>query len=189
MKAFDYLSSLILLFTAITLGELTMGLGYSLNAGTRATFYLPHTLITVGTFFLSVDYALRIYSFRKVRQWQFWSLIIVLIPGMVWLLGTTLLFPDIDPPAAYDFYEVFQSNKALMYFLVSVYIVTVNIAFALVYRVDYSSKLIYYGLILMLFCTGIFVNNEWLDYAIAITSILANLANSLWKGMKIKNEV
>jgi hypothetical protein len=188
MKAFDYLSSLILLFTAITLGELTMGLAYALNSGTRASFFLPHTFLVIATFSGSVDYALRVYTFRKVSEWQFWSLLMVLIPGLAYLLGTKMLFPDIDPPTRYDFEEVFLSNKSLIYLMICIYIVTVNAAFAVVYGIKYKMKVLAYGILLVAFISGIIFDNLILDYFITSLALFGNLVNSFWLKIKIKNE-
>ncbi|MFY0606795.1 MAG: hypothetical protein JXR10_08770 [Cyclobacteriaceae bacterium] len=188
MKAFDYLSSLLLLFTAITLGELTMGLAYALNAGTKATFYHPHTLFVTATFLGSVDYAMRVYSFRKVAQWQYWSLVLVLVPGLVWLLGTKLLFPDIDPPISYDFEVIFNSNKSLIYAMLSLHLITVNLAFAVIYQIKYIARLTMHAIFLVLLIIGIIIDQIWLDYTLAVLAICSIVLNSFWNKTKIKNE-
>ena len=187
MRPFDYLSSILLLFTAITLGELTMGLAYALNGETYATFYLPHTMFLGATFFGSIDYATRIYSLRKVGEWKFISLALILIPGMLWLLGTKLLLPDIDPPTHYDFYEVLQNNKSRMYLIVIFYIISVQSAFHIVYGTIHKSTVFIYIAFIIFSIYCLISLEQWTDYLMSGLSLLLTLVLGLWKGSRLRD--
>ena len=187
VKPFDYLSSILLLFTAITLGELTMGLAYALNGETYASFYLPHSMFMGATFFGSIDYATRIYSLRKVGEWRFISLALILIPGMLWLLGTKLLLPEIDPPTKYDFYAILQENKSRMYLIVIVYIVSAQSAFHIVYKTIHKTTVWIYAAFIVISVYCLISLEQWTDYLMSGLSLLLTLVLGLWKGSRLRS--
>jgi hypothetical protein len=115
MDAFGYVSVIISVVIGLGLSHLLTGAAELFKARRRVRFYWVHLLWVVLTFVGHIFLWWTMWNLRLVRNWDFFSFLLLLLAPVLLYLAAAFLIPKVEPGSAVDLREYFYENHSAFF--------------------------------------------------------------------------
>ena len=115
MDAFSYISVIISVVIGLGLSHLLTGTAELFKARQKVRFYWVHLLWIALTFVGHIFLWWTMWNLRLVRNWNFFSFLLILLAPVLLYIGAALLIPKVEPGASVDLREYFYENHSAFF--------------------------------------------------------------------------
>lgn len=173
MDEFTYLSVLIGLILGLGITQLMEGFGRLLQLRERITWYWPGKLWGIVLLIFHIQAWWAMYELRHIPHWTFPSFIVVLIQPVLLFLLSALALPDARDDERIDLRMAFISHAPFSFIVASLMVVS-SLAkeYWLYHRLPHNQNLLFHGLFLVFFITGVLIPSERIYRLVVTGSVL-----------------
>src|SRR3712207_1485139 len=111
MDAFGYISVIFSVVIGLGLSHLLTGFVELVKARRRVRFYWVHLLWVALTFVGHIFLWWSMWNLRLLRDWDFFSFLLVLLAPVLLYAAASFLIPKLEPDASIDLREYFYENR------------------------------------------------------------------------------
>lgn len=115
MEAFGYISVIFSVVIGLGLSHLLTGVAELFKARGRVKFYWVHLLWVVLTFVGDIFLWWMMWNLRLLREWDFFSFLLVLLAPVLLYVAAAFLIPKVEPGASVDLREYFYENHSAFF--------------------------------------------------------------------------
>lgn len=118
MTQFEYLAVLVSILIGLGIAELMISWGRLLQRRAQVRFSALHAFWSIFTLLIAVQYWWGFWNFRTVEDWSLGYLLILVLPGVSFVLLTSLLVPGRADSGHLNLQDLYYEN-ALPFFLIA----------------------------------------------------------------------
>lgn len=115
MDAFGYVSVIISVIIGLGLSHLLTGVTDLCKVRRRVRFYWLHLLWVALTFIGHIFLWWTMWNLRLVRDWNFFSFLLLLVAPVLLYVAAAFLIPKVEPGASIDLREYFYENHSAFF--------------------------------------------------------------------------
>jgi hypothetical protein len=115
MDAFSYISVVISVVIGLGLSHLLTGTAELIKARRRIRFYWVHLLWVALTFVGHIFLWWTMWNLRLVRDWNFFSFLLLLLAPVLLYVAAAFLIPKVEPDASINLREYFYENHSAFF--------------------------------------------------------------------------
>ena len=186
MDAFGYISVIFSVVIGLGLSQLLTGVVELFKMRRRVRFYWVQLLWVAQTFVGHIFLWWTMWNLRLLREWNFFSFLLILLGPMLLYVAASLLIPKVEPGESVDLREYFYENRPA-YFGVSAAFTALMSAenWLLTGRHSPLPVTLVFALWFVLLCASAVVRSPRFHAAVALLSVLLFLLFIVLFGLRL----
>ncbi|HEY0080275.1 MAG TPA: hypothetical protein VGB73_16815 [Pyrinomonadaceae bacterium] len=186
MDAFSYISVIFSVVIGLGLSHLLTGIVELVKARRRVRFYWVHLLWVGLTFVGHIFLWWTMWNLRLLRDWNFFSFLLLLLPPVLLYIAASFLIPKLEPEASIDLREYFYENHSIFFGINAAFTALMSAEnWLLTGRPSPPPVMITFALWFALLCLSAVVRNERYHAAVALLFGLLLLLFILMFGLRL----
>ncbi len=169
MEAFGYISVIFSVVIGLGLSHLLTGVAELFKARGRVKLYWVHLLWVVITFVGHIFLWWTMWNLRLLRDWDFFSFLLVLLAPVLLYVAAAFLIPKIEPGASLDLREYFYENHSAFFGVTAAFTALMGMEnWLLTGRTSPAPVMAVFATWFILLCVSAVVKNARLHGAVAL---------------------
>jgi len=169
MDAFGYVSVIISVVIGLGLSQLLTGVTELVKARRRVKFYRVHLMWVALTFVGHIFLWWTMWNLRLVRDWNFFSFLLLLLAPVLLYVAAAFLMPKVEPTAALDMREYFYEQRPAFFGVLAAFAALMGMQnWLLTGRLSPAPVTFTFAVWFVLLCVSAFVKNARYHAAVAL---------------------